>query len=467
MTGHPWHVAAMFLVFLGMLCLGLPVAWALAGTGLGFVVLGMASDAWLGTTTGVDLSYLGLAVSRIQQLVENELLVAVPMFILMGLLLERAGIAERMLRSMQELFGPMRGGLAISVALIGIILAAATGIVGASVVLLTVLALPVMLEQGYDKGVAAGTIAATGTLGILIPPSIMLVIMGDNAQVPVGDLFLGALLPGLLLGATYILYLLLLGLVKPSSMPLPATRRPLSWKAGVAVLRDLAPVLALVGLVLGSSASGMATTTEASGVGALGALALAAWSRKLSWAGLHQVSRDALRTTGMVFGILVGASVFSLVLRGFGGDEVIAGLLGELGGGPWVLILLLLLATFLLGFLLDWIEITLIALPLVVPLVRDLPTTMLVPDQDAATALQASVEHPVLLWFLVVLAVTLQTSFLTPPVGFSLFYMHGAAPSLRLSDIYRGVVPFILLQLLVVMSVLCWPQLVLWLPSLR
>ena len=331
MTGHPWHVAAMFLVFLAMLCLGLPVAWALAGTGLGFVVLGMASDAWLGTATGVDLSYLGLAVSRIQQLVENELLVAVPMFILMGLLLERAGIAERMLRSMQELFGPLRGGLAISVALIGIILAAATGIVGASVVLLTVLALPVMLEQGYSiKAWPQVPSPPPGRSGILIPPSIMLVIMGDNAQVPVGDLFLGALLPGLLLGATYILYLLLLGLVKPSSMPLPATRRPLSWKAGVAVLRDLAPVLALVGLVLGSSASGMATTTEASGVGALGALALAAWSRKLNWAGLHQVSRDALRTTGMVFGILVGASVFSLVLRGFGGDEVIAGLLGEL-----------------------------------------------------------------------------------------------------------------------------------------
>jgi tripartite ATP-independent transporter DctM subunit len=363
----------------------------------------------------------------------------------MGLLLDKSGIARRLLTSFAALLGPVRGGLAITVTLIGILLAATTGIIGASVVLLTLLGLPVMLQSGYDKRLAAGTICAVGTLGILIPPSIMLVLMADRMAMSVGDLFMGALVPGLILGGLYILYLALVGLVQPSKVPaVKAAPRDLS--AAIELLKAIVPAAFLLLAVLGSIFFGLATPTEAAGVGAAGALLLAWSNGGLNRGVMKEVLDETTRTTGFIFGVLIGATAFSLVLRGLGGDELIKGALLGLPFEANGIIICILLATFILGFFLDWIELTLIVLPLVSPVVTTLGF------------------DPV--WFTVLFAVCLQTSFLTPPVGFALFYLKGAAPDdIDIGTIYRGVVPFIIIQLVGLIIIFKWSALVTWLPS--
>jgi tripartite ATP-independent transporter DctM subunit len=450
-------VIAMFLSFIGLLFTGFPVAWVLGGLGILFAFIGQLADSYLDTLTGLDYLTLGLVVNRLWTIMDNWILVALPMFIFMGIMLDKSGVAERLMHSMQELFGRVRGGLAITVTAIGIILAASTGIIGASVVLLAVMSLPTMTKQGYSMPLALGTIASAGTLGILIPPSIMLVIMADQLALSVGDLFMGAVVPGLMLGALYILYILIYGLVKPAGAPVPVDARPVTWGIVLNVLRAVLPTLLLIFVVLGSIFGGIATPTEASGVGALGATLLAAYNRKFSFQVLKDVVKGTTNTTAYIFAIFIGATCFALVLRELGGDELIESFLTGLPFGPYGIIFFILGVIFLLGFFLDWIEITLIVLPLLAPVISALGI-----DIDG----YGVVDNPELVWFVMLVAMTLQTSFLTPPVGFALFYLKGVCPpEVRLSDIYRGVVPFILLQLLGLLILVFWPQLVLWLPA--
>ena len=450
-------VIAMFLSFIALLFTGFPVAWVLGGLGILFAFIGQLADSYFDTITGLDYLTLGLVVNRLWKIMDNWILVALPMFIFMGIMLDKSGVAERLMHSMQELFGRVRGGLAITVTAIGIILAASTGIIGASVVLLAVMSLPTMTKQGYAMPLALGTIASAGTLGILIPPSIMLVIMADQLALSVGDLFMGAVVPGLMLGALYILYILIYGLIKPAGAPVPTDARPVTWGIVFNVLRAVLPTLLLIFVVLGSIFGGIATPTEASGVGALGATLLAAYNRKFSFQVLKDVVKGTTNTTAYIFAIFIGATCFALVLRELGGDELIESFLTGLPFGPYGIIFFILGVIFLLGFFLDWIEITLIVLPLLAPVISALGI-----DIDG----YGVVDNPELVWFVMLVAMTLQTSFLTPPVGFALFYLKGVCPpEVRLSDIYRGVVPFILLQLLGLLILVFWPQLVLWLPA--
>ncbi len=450
-------VVAMFATFIICLFSGFPVAWILGGIGVIFAGVGYISDIYFDTITGLDYLTLGLVVNRIYKIMDNWVLVALPMFIFMGLMLDQSGVAERMMYSMQELFGKVRGGLAITVTLIGIILAASTGIVGASVVLLGLLSLPAMLNQGYRKTLALGTVASAGTLGILIPPSIMLVIMADQLGLSVGDLFMGALFPGLILGALYVGYILTYALLKHEAAPLAKDRREVEWHVIWDVIKSVLPPAALIIAVLGSIFAGITTPTEASGVGALGATLLAAFNRKLNFRVFKDTLLAAFKTTAYIFAIFLGATCFALVLRELGGDELIEGLLTGLPFHDYGIILSILFIVFLLGFFLDWIEITLIALPLLAPVVSGL---------DLQIDGYGVVDNPELVWFVMLVAVSLQTSFLTPPVGFSLFYLKGVCPpEVRLSDIYKGVVPFIILQLIGLAIVLMFPQLVIWLPA--
>ncbi|MEJ2124788.1 MAG: TRAP transporter large permease subunit [Alphaproteobacteria bacterium] len=344
-----------------------------------------------------------------------------------------------------------------SVTVIGIILAASTGIIGASVVLLGLLSLKPMMDQGYSKSLATGTIAGAGTLGILIPPSIMLVIMADQAGVSVGDLFMAAVFPGLILGGLYIVYLLIIGLVRPAAAPLPVGREPLSAQVVWDVLKAIMPPFLLIFAVLGSIFGGITTATEASGVGALGATLLAAFNGKLRLGVLFEVSKSTFNTTAYIFAIFVGATCFSLVLRELGGDSLIERALTALPFGAYGVVLAILFIVFLLGFLLDWIEITLIILPLMAPVISGLGLEI----QGFGV-----VDDPTLVWFLILVAVTLQTSFLTPPVGFALFYLKGVCPpEIKLTDIYKGVVPFIFLQLVALALVIAIPTLATWLPA--
>jgi tripartite ATP-independent transporter DctM subunit len=387
----------------------------------------------------------------------NWVLIALPMFIFMGLMLDKSGIATRMMHSMQKLFGNIKGGLAITVALIGIILAASTGIIGASVVLLGVMSLPIMLKQKYNKPLALGTIAASGCLGILIPPSIMLVIMGDQLGVSILDLFMGAVVPGLLLGFLYITYILVYSKINPEKAPLAADHREINLKDVLQALYDIIPPAGLILLVLGSIFMGIATVTEASGVGALGAIIITVLYKRFNWKVLKDVTINAMNTTAYIFAIFVGATVFALVLRECGGDQVIESALLGTGFGPTGLIIFVLFAVFLLGFFLDWIEISLIILPLLGPVIAGL---------DLQVEGYKIVDNPNLVWFALLVAVTLQTSFLTPPVGFALFYLKGVCPpGVTLIDIYRGVIPFIILQLVALALVFLFPELVTWLPS--
>ncbi len=437
---------AMFLCFIALIFTGFPVAWVLGGLAVFFTALSIVVERDLGIYTGVDWAYSSLVVDRIWDLMDNWVLVALPMFIFMGLLLDRSGVAAELMNNFARLFGRVRGGLAVTVALIGILLAATTGIIGASVVLLALLGLPVMLGQGYSKELASGTVCAVGTLGILIPPSIMLVLMADRLAISVGDLFLGALLPGIMLGGLYIAYILVFSALRPEVAPIPAVSPELSLRLLRDVLWAVLPAAGLILAVLGSIFFGVATPTEAAGVGAFGALLLAWGKRQLSREVLREVLVHTTRTAGYLFAIFVGATAYSLVLRGLGGDQLIEAALIGLPFGPNGIVITILAFTFMLGFFLDWIEITLIVLPLVAPVVQGLGFD--------------------LVWFTVLFAVCLQTSFLTPPVGFALFYLKGVAPEgIDVGTIYRGVVPFILLQLVGLVILFSWPAIATWLPS--
>jgi tripartite ATP-independent transporter DctM subunit len=435
----------MFFSFISLVFTGFPVAWLLGGLSIIFTALAIVLDADFQIPIGMGWDYTSLTVDRIWNVMENWVMVALPMFILMGLLLDRSGIARELMTSFARLFGGIRGGLAITVTLIGLLLAATTGIIGASVVLLALLGLPVMLKEGYNPSFASGTVCAVGTLGILIPPSIMLVLMADRMSMSVGDLFLGAVFPGVLLAGLYILYILGYGLLKPDAAP-AAEHEPVDWPAIAELFKAILPPAFLILAVLGSIFTGLATPTEAAGVGAAGALLLAWAKRVLNLAELREVLEETTRTTAFIFAVLLGATAFSLVLRGLGGDELIERALLGLPFEATGIVVCILLATFLLGFFLDWIELTLIILPLVSPVVINLGF------------------DPI--WFTVLFAVCLQTSFLTPPVGFAIFYLKGVAPEgIDVGTIYRGVVPFILLQLTGLLIIFNWQALVTWLPE--
>ena len=450
-------VIGMMLCFIGLLFTGYPIAFILGGVAMLFTLIGYCSDIWFGTITGLDFMTIGLVVNRLYKVMYNWILIALPMFIFMGLMLDQSGIAEKMMIAMQALFGKIRGGLAISVTLIGILLAVATGIIGASVVLLGLLSLPAMLGQGYSKPLALGTVCASGTLGILIPPSIMLVMMADQLSLPVGDLFMGALFPGIILGVLYMIYILIVGFLYPQTAPLAKDRPELEFKLIWAVFKTILPTAALIFAVLGSIFAGLATPTEASGIGALGSIVLAMANRKLNLKIFKKVLRDTFNTTGYIFGILVGATCFALVLRELGGDEFIANSFTVLPFGPYGIITVILIMVFFLGFFLDWIEITLIILPILSPVVSGLGLEI---------SGFGTIDNPELVWFAILVAISLQTSFLTPPVGFAIFYLIGVtSPDIMLMDIYKGVVPFILLQLTGLFIVMIFPWLVTWLPS--
>ena len=435
----------MFLSFILLVFTGFPVAWILGGLAVIFSALSLILEADFSIQTGLDWNYTSLSVERIWNVMENWVMVALPMFIMMGLLLDRSGIANDLMRNFSKLFGGIHGGLAISVALIGLLLAASTGIIGASVVLLALLGLPVMLKEGYDQSFASGTICAVGTLGILIPPSIMLVLMADRIAMSVGDLFLGAVFPGLVLTSLYIIYIILFGLLQSEKAP-AATQEQFSRTDLYNLCRSILPPLFLIVAVLGSIFFGIATPTEAAGVGACGALLLTFINKKFESSMLKEVLQETTRTTAFIFAILLGATAFSLVLRGLGGDELIERSLLGLPFGSTGIIVCILLATFLLGFFLDWIELTLIVLPLVSPVVNALGF------------------DPI--WFTILFAVCLQTSFLTPPVGFAIFYLRGVAPpEVDIKGIYRGVMPFVLLQIIGVIIIFNFSGLVTWLPQ--
>ena len=435
----------MFLSFIALVFSGFPIAWILGGLAVIFSAVSVILEVDFSIPTGLDWSYTSLSVDRIWNVMENWVMVALPMFILMGLLLDRSGIANNLMKSFSKLFGNINGGLAIAVSLIGLLLAASTGIIGASVVLLALLGLPVMLKEGYAHSFASGTVCAVGTLGILIPPSIMLVLMADRMAMSVGDLFLGAVFPGLLLAGLYISYIVFFGLVKPQQAP-AASIDKFSFEDLVNLCKSILPPLFLIISVLGSIFFGIATPTEAAGVGATGALLLTIINKQFKKKMLVEVLRETTRTTAFIFAILIGATAFSLVLRGLGGDELIErALLGLPFGGTGIIICIL-FATFLLGFFLDWIELTLIVLPLVSPVVGTLGF------------------DPI--WFTVLFAVCLQTSFLTPPVGFAIFYLKGVAPpEINVQVIYKGVIPFVLLQILGGIIIFNFASVVTWLPS--
>jgi len=443
----------MFLAVCLLLMLGYPVAFTLAGTALAFAAGGILAGHF-------DAGFLAALPARIFGTMSNDTLIAVPLFILMGVILEKSRVAEELLGSMAKLFGTMRGGLGISVVVVGMLLAASTGIVGATVVTMGLLSLPSMLQAGYRPSLAAGTICATGTLGQIIPPSIALVLLGDilsnayqRAQlnmnifnpktVSVGDLFVGALLPGLMLVAMYILYLLVYARLKPNAAP-PAEVEHTTFAE---IMHGLLPPLILILVVLGSILSGAATPTEAAGIGAIGALLLALSKRQVTMARMQEVVISSMEVTAMVFMILIGAAVFSLVFRGFGGEELIHHFFNSLPGGVVAATLVVMLVIFLLGFILDFIEITFVVVPIVGPILLTMGV------------------DPI--WLGIMIAMNLQTSFLTPPFGFALFYLRGVAPpGLTTSAIYRGVVPFILIQILAMAALWYWPAMATWLPSL-
>ncbi|MGQ0664423.1 MAG: TRAP transporter large permease [Pseudomonadota bacterium] len=446
------HLAViMFGVLALILFCGYPVAFVLGGVALGFGVLGWLFDVF-------NLVQFFNIMPRIWGTVaQNPVLVAVPMFIFMGTMLERSGIADDLLHCLQVLLRRVPGGLAMSVTLMGTIMAATTGIVGASVVMLTLIALPAMLARGYNKELAVGTIASAGTLGILIPPSIMLVIMGDLLQVSVGTLFTTAIVPGLLLSLIYLIYIGALSAFKPHlAPPLPADIGPTSpAELAALVLKSFVPPTFLISLVLGSIFLGWATPTEASGVGSLGAILLAWWNKRLDFKVMQQVLESAALTNGMVFFIFFGATLFAYVFRALGGDDVVIAILKALGiDTGWEILIFLMVLVFILGFFFDWIEICLIVLPVFTPILKLV---------DFSAHLGPG--KVFLAWFAILVAVNLQTAFLTPPFGFTLFYMKGTVPpSVTMAHIYRGIVPFVILQLTALALTMTFPELALWLP---
>ena len=446
----------MFGVAILLLLIGYPVAFSLGGTAVLFTLIGSDLLPSWGLTLPWDAAFplarLNILPNRIYgNIMDNYTLVAVPFFVFMGVMLEKSGLAEELLETMGALFGSLRGGLAISVVAVGALLAASTGVVGASVVTIGVLALPVMLKYNYSKTLATGVVASSGTLGQIIPPSIVLVILGDQIGVPVGNLFLGALIPGLMLSGLFILWVIFVAVTRPQDAPaLPPEARTLHGGAlAVKVLKSLVPPLFLILVVLGTIFFGFATPTEAGAMGALGAMLLAAINRRLTFRNLTEAMRQTVILTSMVFTILVGATAFSMVFTALRGDQVVDNFLLNLPGGQWGFLFFTMLVIFLLGFFIDFIEISFIVVPFVVPIaVRYF-------GQDMMT------------WFGILVAMNLQSSFLTPPFGFALFYLKGVAPpSIKSQHIYRGIIPFILLQLLALLLLVLFPGIVNWLPGL-
>ena len=437
-----------------LLVLGYPVSLALAGTALAAAGLGIAFGIF-------NPALLKAMPDRIYGTMTNDTLIAVPLFVMMGILLEKSKLAEELLENMALAFGKFPGGLGISVVVVGMLLAASTGIVGATVVAMGLMSLPTMLKRGYDPSLATGTICATGTLGQIIPPSIALVLLGDvisnayqqsqlsqgifnTTTVSVGDLFAGAIVPGLMLVAAYLLYVIFNAYAFPHKAPAAPSdsETPSGWE----LTKSLAPPIVLIVLVLGSIMAGVATPTEAAGVGAMGALLLALAKRKLDWQRMREVLEGTLSMTSMVFLILIGASMFSLVFRGYGGEELIQGLFENMPGGAIGAMIIVMLVMFLLGFILDFIEITFVVVPIVGPV------------------LLAMGFDPI--WLGIMIAINLQTSFLTPPFGFALFYLRSVTPeTVETTTIYKGVIPFIAIQVLLLIVLAIWPELVTWLPS--
>ncbi len=453
-----WMALLMFATLVVALLAGYPVAFTLGGVSLAFATLGYLSGAF-------DIAFLGALPNRLYGIMVNGTLIAVPLFVFMGVMLERSRVAENLLETMAQLFGTLRGGLGFSVILVGMLLAASTGIVGATVVTMGLLSLPTMLKRGYCPRLSAGAICASGTLGQIIPPSIVLVLLGDVLSsayqqsqlqqglfsldtVSVGDLFVGAVIPGLLLVSLYLAYMAYVAWREPKRMPaMPARVDQLSTlQLTIQIVRALAPPILLILAVLGSIITGLATPTEAASVGAMGAILLAAANRQLSLECLQEVMRATARVTSMVFMIFIGASIFSLVFRGFGGDDAVHAVLTDLPGGTAGAVLVVMLVMFLLGFVLDFIEIIFVVAPIVAPVLLTLGV------------------DPV--WLGIMIAMNLQTSFLTPPFGFALFYLRGVAPAeLSTLDIYRGVIPFIGIQLIALAILAMWPGLATWLPD--
>jgi len=442
----------MFLAVCAVLMAGYPVAFSLAGTALLFALVGAVTGHF-------DMAFLQALPNRLFGTMENTTLIAVPLFIFMGVMLEKSRLSEDLLESMADLFGEFRSGLGISVVLVGTLLAASTGIVGATVVTMGLMSLPTMLKRGYSASQATGLIAATGTLGQIIPPSIALVLLGDTLSsayqqaqlnmgiftpktISIGDLFVGAIIPGLLLVIFYCVYLVIFS--RPAVIKHEVQR---AGKASLSrAMKNLLPPVFLIVTVLGSILAGLATPTEAAGVGAFGATTLALFKSQLNISKLRDVAVSTTQVTSMVFLILIGASIFSLVFRGFGGEEIVNDFFTTLPGGLFGATLLVMVVIFMLGFILDFIEITFVVVPIVGPV------------------LLAMGLDPV--WLGVMIAINLQTSFLTPPFGFALFYLRGVAPeSIKTSDMYRGVVPFIILQLFLMLLLSLWPALATWLPS--
>jgi tripartite ATP-independent transporter DctM subunit len=442
-----WLAPLMFIGALLFIFTGFPVAFALGGTALLFAGIGVEMGM-------LDWALLQALPSRIFGIMSNFVLLAVPYFIFMGTMLEKSRLAEDLLKTIGQLFGALRGGLAIAVVFVGALLAAATGVVGASVVAMGMISLPVMLQYGYSKELSTGVITAAGTLGQIIPPSIVLVVLADQLGISVGDLFLGALVPGIVLSGLYALYASGVAVLRPESAPaLPKEARDISLGRLLRrVMLVMLPPLVLILLVLGSIFAGLATPTEAGALGAVGAIGLAAANGRLTWDALRGTMAETTKLTSMVMFLLVGSTAFSLVFRGLGGDFWIEDLLTSLPGGVVGFLIVANLTIFLLGFFIDFFEIAFIIIPLL-----QAPAAQLLPPEFGATADAA------LVWFGVMVGMNLQTSFLTPPFGFALFYLRGVAPpSVTTVQIYRGAIPFIVIQAIGLLAMILYPELVTW-----
>jgi tripartite ATP-independent transporter DctM subunit len=444
---HEYLPIAMFLTLAFLLFSGFPVAFILGGLAMLFGLIGY----FLGIFKLIE--FFNFMPRIWGQAAENLVLVAIPAFVFMGVMMERSGIANDLLYCVQVLLKRVPGALALAVTIMGTILAAMTGIIGASVTMMTALALPTMMKQGYNHGLACGTIAASGTLGILIPPSIMLIIMADLLSVSAGDVFSAAIWPGLALATLYILYVVAVAWIKPEMAP-PLPKEMLTvakGKMAPLLARAFFPPVFLIGMIKGSILFGWATPSEAGAVGAFGALLLALFNGRLSRAVLEGVCHTSARTVAMIFFIIISATCFAYVYRSLGGDDIVEHLIKSSGLSDWGFLILIMAITFVLGFFLDWIEITLIVLPVFAPIVATLDFGDHVPKAE------------ITYWFIVLMAVNLQTSFLTPPFGFALFYLKGIAPKeIKIQSIYKGIVPFVLLQLAAVIIVMAFPDVALW-----
>jgi len=437
----------MFFTGLGMLFIGFPVAFTFGAVavffGMAAGIIEAFNDGEL-LIDGIDNGFMMFAMMphRIWSIMNNTILMAIPLFILMGLILQKTKLAERLLESMGYLFGEIRGGLAISTVLVGSLLAASTGVVGASVVAMGVISLPVMLKYNYSKNLSTGTICAAGTLGQIIPPSIVLIILGDVFNVPVGDLFKAALFPGLVLVAAYVVYILVAAYINPQIGPAVKLERQegeSKKQQVISALFSIIPPLSLIIIVLGSIFAGIATPTESSAIGCTGAVILAFLYRKFSFTMLMESAKETVKITAMVFAILIGATAFSMVFTYTGADALIEHFMLSLPGDKWGFIILSMLAIMVLGFFIDFVEISYIIVPILVPISEVIGI------------------NPI--WFAILIAMNLQTSFLTPPFGFSLFYLKGVAPKgIKTTDIYTGVIPFIIIQILVLASIVVYPN---------